>query len=119
LIVYLHPRDIDPHQPRLPLSMLRSFKCYVNLNTAHQKLAWLLGRYDFGTMLELVTDRLKHAGSGSNGLYVLDMALASGESPRTPKAGESFRERIGWRAKQWLFPAPQRTMLEFLGQLTA
>lgn len=39
---YVHPRDIDPDQPRLPLPLVRRFKCYVNLRTTEAKLKWLL-----------------------------------------------------------------------------
>jgi len=42
VIFYLHPRDIDPDQPRLPMPAVRSFKCYAGLGTAHAKLQSLL-----------------------------------------------------------------------------
>jgi hypothetical protein len=42
VMFYLHPRDIDPEQPRLPMSPLRRFRCYVNLNTTYPKLRNLL-----------------------------------------------------------------------------
>jgi len=45
LIVYLHPREIDPDQPRLPLSRIRQFKCYVNLKSTMPKLRWLCENY--------------------------------------------------------------------------
>jgi len=50
LIVYIHPREIDPSHPRLPLPLLRRFKCYVNLNSTMPKLKWLCEHYRFTTM---------------------------------------------------------------------
>ena len=54
LIVYLHPREIDPYHPRLPLSWIRKFKSYVNLKTTMPKLKMLCDHYDFCRMDELV-----------------------------------------------------------------
>ena len=53
LIVYIHPREIDPEQPRLPLSRVRRFKSYVNLGGTMPKLQWLCRAYDFFPMAEL------------------------------------------------------------------
>lgn len=50
LIVYIHPREIDPDHPRLPLPPLRRFKCYVNLKSTLPKLKWLCEHYRFTTM---------------------------------------------------------------------
>ncbi|MBA3307709.1 MAG: DUF3473 domain-containing protein [Chloroflexi bacterium] len=38
VIYYIHPREIDPHQPRLPMARSRRFKSYVNLATTAGKL---------------------------------------------------------------------------------
>jgi hypothetical protein len=54
LIVYLHPRDIDPQQPRLPLSLPRRFKCYVNLHGTLAKIQWLCETRRFGRISDLV-----------------------------------------------------------------
>jgi polysaccharide deacetylase family protein (PEP-CTERM system associated) len=53
LIVYVHPREIDPAHPRLPLGWWRSFKCYYNLRGTLSKLQWLCTHHKFGTMAEL------------------------------------------------------------------
>ena len=58
LVVYVHPRDIDPQQPRLPLPPLRRFKCYVNLRTGLDKIEWLCENYSFTTMAELMNSSL-------------------------------------------------------------
>ena len=38
LIFYIHPREIDPEHPRLPMSRARQFKSYVNLHTTEKKI---------------------------------------------------------------------------------
>lgn len=47
VMFYVHPRDIDPEQPRLPMSPWRWFQCYANLGTAHAKLESLLRTFPF------------------------------------------------------------------------
>ena len=42
VVYYIHPRDIDPHQPRLPMSFIRQFKSYVNLHSTEEKLLRLI-----------------------------------------------------------------------------
>jgi len=50
LVVYVHPREIDPDHPRLPLTLERRFKCYVNLRSTMPKLRWLCRHCAFTTM---------------------------------------------------------------------
>ena len=50
LIVYIHPREVDPDHPRLPLPLKRRFKCYVNLRSTMAKLRWLCKHHEFMTM---------------------------------------------------------------------
>ena len=45
--LYVHPREIDPGQPRLALPPLRRFKYYVGLRGTGRKLEKLLARYRF------------------------------------------------------------------------
>ena len=42
VIYYLHPREVDPHQPRLPMPPLKRFKVYVNLKSVGPKLDAIL-----------------------------------------------------------------------------
>lgn len=53
LVVLVHPREIDPEQPRLLLGLKRRFKCYVNLKSTMPKLEWLCRQHMFCTMGEL------------------------------------------------------------------
>lgn len=55
-IFYIHPREIDPEQPRLPMSAWRGFKSYVNLNTTEAKLGALLTNLKFVTLEDLVEE---------------------------------------------------------------
>ncbi|MBN2475603.1 MAG: DUF3473 domain-containing protein [Pirellulales bacterium] len=57
LIVYIHPREMDLNHPRLPLSPLRRFKCYVNLKSTRSKLRWLCRNHQFVTMRGLVAEQ--------------------------------------------------------------
>ncbi len=61
LIVYIHPREVDPTHPRLPLPWKRRFKCYVNLHSTMGKLSWLCTHYKFTTM-KSVADQVMHIG---------------------------------------------------------
>ena len=38
VVFYIHPREIDPQHPRLPMSAPRRFKSYVNLASTERKL---------------------------------------------------------------------------------
>jgi polysaccharide deacetylase family protein (PEP-CTERM system associated) len=62
LIVYVHPREIDPGHPRLPLSPLRRFKSYVNLASTMPKLQWLLASYRFVSLRDLA-EQFRPAGT--------------------------------------------------------
>lgn len=50
LVVYIHPREVDPEHPRLSLKLHRRFKSYVNLRSTVPKLHWLCANYKFGLM---------------------------------------------------------------------
>jgi polysaccharide deacetylase family protein (PEP-CTERM system associated) len=59
LIVYVHPREVDPGHTHLPLPLFRRFKCYVRLNSTLPKLEWLCRNYSFCTMLEMIEKFMK------------------------------------------------------------
>ncbi len=44
---YIHPREVDPDHPRLPMSRLRRFKSYVNLAKTESKINKLLNDFDW------------------------------------------------------------------------
>lgn len=48
LVLYVHPRDIDPAQPRLPMGWRRRLRTYVGLRRTLGKLASLLHAFEWG-----------------------------------------------------------------------
>lgn len=56
VIFYVHPRDIDPHQPRLSMGLTRRFRSYVNLASTEGKLRILLKTFQFKRFEDLLTD---------------------------------------------------------------
>ena len=52
-VLYLHPRELDPFGPRLPLSPLQSFVSYGPRTDASVRLRALLAAFKFTTMKEL------------------------------------------------------------------
>jgi polysaccharide deacetylase family protein (PEP-CTERM system associated) len=56
-LVYFHPWEIDPGQPRIQASALSRFRHYVNLEKTEQRLVHLLRDFTFGTALAVLKDR--------------------------------------------------------------
>jgi hypothetical protein len=52
VIFYVHPREIDPHHPRLPMPALRRFKSYVGLRTTEPKVRRILDDFPVATFGE-------------------------------------------------------------------
>ena len=42
VVFYVHPREIDPNHPRLPMNFKRRFKSYINLSTMEGKVRKIL-----------------------------------------------------------------------------
>ncbi len=55
VIFYVHPREIDPHHPRLPMNALRTFKTYVNLRTTEQKIRNILAEFPVTTFSDYLS----------------------------------------------------------------
>lgn len=53
-VLYLHPREVDPAGPRVKLSPLGEFAAYGPRKDAEKRLKYLLQRFSFGTMENLV-----------------------------------------------------------------
>ena len=49
VIFYVHPREIDPEHPRLPMGAVRRFKSYVNLDTTANKVRRLISKFEVTT----------------------------------------------------------------------
>ena len=50
VLFYVHPREIDPNHPRLPMGLRRRFKSYVNLRTTEYKIRRLLREFPMTTI---------------------------------------------------------------------
>jgi polysaccharide deacetylase family protein (PEP-CTERM system associated) len=53
-LIYLHPWEIDPDQPRIPAGTMARFRQYVNLHATEPRLTRLLQSFRFGTMLDVL-----------------------------------------------------------------
>jgi polysaccharide deacetylase family protein (PEP-CTERM system associated) len=49
VIFYIHPREIDPNQPRLEMKLSRRLKSYINLGSTEKKLITILTEFQFVT----------------------------------------------------------------------
>ena len=57
-VIYVHPREVDPDHPRLPLPLRRRFQCYVNLRSTHRKLEEICTQS--GATFSTMSDYLRH-----------------------------------------------------------
>lgn len=56
-MVYLHPWEVDPEQPRLPSGLVTRWRHYVNLRKVEARLQRLLQDFAFGTMARVLQER--------------------------------------------------------------
>lgn len=54
LVIYLHPWEIDPEQPRMDGSWLSQFRHYLNLHKMEKRLTALVGDFQFGSIAEVL-----------------------------------------------------------------
>jgi polysaccharide deacetylase family protein (PEP-CTERM system associated) len=54
VVFYIHPREIDPDHPRLPMSRKRRFKCYVNLKVMESKIRRILEDFPVTTFKNVI-----------------------------------------------------------------
>jgi polysaccharide deacetylase family protein (PEP-CTERM system associated) len=52
-MLYFHPWEFDPDQPRLPLGRLSRFRTYVGTKTSRTRLRALLGRHSFARAIDV------------------------------------------------------------------
>jgi polysaccharide deacetylase family protein (PEP-CTERM system associated) len=53
-MLYFHPWEFDPGQPRLPLRGLRRFRTYVGMSRSRERLRTLLSRHRFTRAMDVV-----------------------------------------------------------------
>ena len=54
LVMYLHPWEIDPEQPRMDGPWISQFRHYLNLHKMEQRLAALLADFQFGSIVQVL-----------------------------------------------------------------
>jgi len=54
LVIYLHPWELDPEQPRMDGPILSKLRHYLNLGKTEQRLRWLLRDFSFAPINEVV-----------------------------------------------------------------
>jgi len=52
-VVYFHPWELDPEQPRMNLSFVKAFRHYNNLSNTANKVAFLLKNFKFSSISEI------------------------------------------------------------------
>jgi polysaccharide deacetylase family protein (PEP-CTERM system associated) len=55
-MLYFHPWEFDPEQPRLPLSRLARWRTYVGVRQTTRRLAHLLAEFPFRRAMDVVRD---------------------------------------------------------------
>lgn len=60
-VIYLHPWEIDPDQPRLPATTGNGFRHYLNLDRTEPRLASLMEEFRFAAVASALADRLPTA----------------------------------------------------------
>ena len=56
-IFYLHPWEIDPGQPVMPLSRATTFRHYHNLDKCAARLERMLSEFTFGRLDDVLRER--------------------------------------------------------------
>lgn len=81
-IVYLHPWELDPDQPRMPVTGLTRFRHYVNLGRTEGRLEQLLADFSFGPISSVLVQqydetRIQLAGVlAANGAHARSYRIA-------------------------------------------
>jgi len=85
VVFYVHPREIDPEQPRLHMNLRRQFRSYVNLRTTEHKIRRILMSYEFDTIARLLADHFKF----SNAQSYIDHTRIKKHHSRLPRYGRA------------------------------
>jgi hypothetical protein len=56
LILYIHPRDLDIHQPKIPFSFLKRTRHYINISKTEQKLFDITSCFEFKSFEMVISD---------------------------------------------------------------
>jgi polysaccharide deacetylase family protein (PEP-CTERM system associated) len=56
LILYIHPRDLDINQPKIPFSFLKRTRHYINISKTEQKLFDITSCFEFKSFEMVISD---------------------------------------------------------------
>ena len=70
-MVYLHPWEIDPEQPRVSSPWRSRFRHYQNLHSTEEKLTRLLDDFTWAPMSEVLSSSLRDANLNNEVGHVL------------------------------------------------
>jgi polysaccharide deacetylase family protein (PEP-CTERM system associated) len=62
VVFYIHPREIDPEHPRLPMNAVRRFKSYVNIAATESKISRILDDFRVTTFQQYLISNDKSGG---------------------------------------------------------
>lgn len=68
---YVHPREIDPGQPRLAMPASRRFRSYVNLRSTEPKLRTILSNFPMTTFSDYLQQEFKVEKAGAQAAYAI------------------------------------------------
>lgn len=60
-MLYFHPWEIDPEQPRVKAPLKSRLRHYLNLKGTENKLKYLFGRHSFAPMHQVIEENMRHA----------------------------------------------------------
>jgi polysaccharide deacetylase family protein (PEP-CTERM system associated) len=60
-VVYIHPWEIDADQPRIPAPLRSRLRHYTGLRRTEERLSWLLERFRFAPMSQVLAERAPQA----------------------------------------------------------
>lgn len=85
-MLYIHPWELDPGQPRLPGSMLRRWRHRVNLGTTELRLERLLSEFSFGALSDVIEECGRRPQAKAMSCGACDGALATDGLVASPPA---------------------------------
>jgi hypothetical protein len=89
LMFYIHPREIDPKHPRMPMPYTRRFKSYVNLHTTETKIRHIVRDFPLTTCRDFLF------GSGSELSYKKPVLSAIVNTGNTKNRAVHVSDRTG------------------------
>ena len=91
---YIHPWEVDPDQPRLPVSGGAKFRHYLNLSTVEAKLQGLLSAFRFGALEDVYQEYYARKGQETGVAGTITPANAGGAVRIAPLRASAGQENL-------------------------